>query len=96
MAKGHDRHVARQTEVSGLGKDLSRRARSKCELCNQSGSLRPIELTPLPDEPNIDWAALLCPQCIKAIESKKIYPKSQNTSKINKNVEIRLSMCLRG
>ena len=72
MAKGRDRHVARQAEVAGLGKDLSRRARSKCELCNQPGTLKPVELTPLPPEPSIDWAALLCPKCTQLIEAKKI------------------------
>ena len=72
MAKGHDRHAARQAEVAGLGKDLSRRSRSKCELCGSRGALRPVELTPLPSEPTIDWAALLCPKCINAITAKKI------------------------
>jgi len=72
MAKGHDRHAARQAEVADLGKDLSRRARSKCELCGISSTLRPTELTPLASEPNIDWAALLCPQCRQSIDAKKM------------------------
>ena len=72
MAKGHERHKARQAEVAGLGKELSRRARSKCELCQTSGSLTPTEITPLPTEPNIEWAALLCPKCIQCINSKQI------------------------
>ena len=75
MSKGHARHTARQAEVLGLGKDLSRRARSKCELCQETGPLRPIELTPLPPEPTVEWAALLCERCQQAIETKKINPK---------------------
>ena len=72
MAKGHDRHVARLTEVAGLGKDLSRRAKSKCELCQGHSKLFPVELKPLATEPHVNWAVLICERCANAMDSKKL------------------------
>ena len=37
MAKGLLKHQERKSALSLLGKDLARRARSKCELCEASG-----------------------------------------------------------
>jgi protein PhnA len=62
MARGRDAHRARQDELSALGKDLSRRARSKCELCGESAPLTPTLL--VPDDPiTLDGALLLCDRC---------------------------------
>ena len=55
-----------------LGKPLSRRARSKCELCQTSTSLQIIEVPPVPETPNEDFAVLICNPC-------------QELSKPNKN-----------
>ena len=63
MAKGHDQFVARQQKVSRLGREISRRAKSKCELCGTQARLKVMELQPLPEEPDPDWAILLCPDC---------------------------------
>jgi protein PhnA len=70
MAKGYDRNAARRQEAAALGRELSRRARSKCELCGSDGSLRVIEIPPLLDDPSVERAALLCSQCQRLAEEE--------------------------
>ncbi len=45
-----------------LGKDLARRARSRCELCEQARSLQVLPVPP-PDEADLDAAILACEPC---------------------------------
>ena len=69
MAKGHDQHYERLSQVAMLGKELARRAKSKCELCEGSeGKLTPFEVEPLPEEPTAESAVLLCSLCRDNIE----------------------------
>lgn len=69
MAKGHDIHQARLTALQSLGKDLARRAKSKCELTGASGvPLRPYEVPPVPADPDFDRILLLCEECHTALE----------------------------
>jgi len=63
MARGQDRAAERRAAVAALGKDLSRRARSRCELCGEGGSLSVVEPGPAPQEPALDAAVLLCARC---------------------------------
>ena len=63
MARGRDKHTARQAAVAALGKNLSRRAKNRCELCAQSTSLKVIEVAPTFDEPNEERAVLICVRC---------------------------------
>ena len=63
MARGRDKHEAHKQELAALGRPLSRRARSHCELCGESGTLRVVEVPGGPAEPEEDWALLLCPRC---------------------------------
>jgi len=67
MARGREAHDARVAAVQALGKDLSRRARSKCELCGEAGPLRIHEPLPAPDAPELDEALLVCDACTMAI-----------------------------
>ena len=47
MAKGYDGNQARIEALSLLGKDLARRAKSKCELSGESGvPLKTYEVEP--------------------------------------------------
>ena len=62
MAKGKEKHQARLDAIGLLGKDLARRARRKCELCEQGGELRPHDLAP-DDVPSLESLALLCERC---------------------------------
>ncbi|MFK7928794.1 MAG: phnA protein [Myxococcota bacterium] len=63
MARGRDSHQARLAATSALGKTLTRRARSKCELCGDSDGLKVVEVPPLPEEPSDDSALLACERC---------------------------------
>lgn len=55
-----------------MGKDLARRAKSKCELTGQSGiPLQVYEVPPLSPEPDIDRCLLISQTCRDAIERPK-------------------------
>ncbi|RRJ83937.1 phnA protein [Aestuariirhabdus litorea] len=72
MAKGLDKHRARQELLSALGKDLARRARSCCELCEASGvKLVTFEVEPVPLEPEFERCLLLCETCREQLANPK-------------------------
>ena len=55
MAKGLDQHRERLEALALLGKDLTRRAGSKCELCETAGAKLQIhEVPPVPSEPELE------------------------------------------
>ncbi len=62
MARGYDKHQERIEDINLLGKDLARRAKRRCELCEGDGCLRPHDTAP-DDEPTLDTLALLCARC---------------------------------
>jgi protein PhnA len=62
MARGYDKHQAREQAVNLLGKDLARRAKRRCELCEESESLRPWDSCPT-EEPSLETLLLLCERC---------------------------------
>lgn len=64
MARGRDVHQARIAALQGLGRHLARRCRSTCEVCEASGvPLRPFEVTPLVDDPDLDETIFVCDTC---------------------------------
>ncbi len=64
MAKGRAEHDARRAKLHSFGKDLARRAKSKCELCERAGEkLRIYEVPPEPRDPDIGRCLLLCGRC---------------------------------
>jgi protein PhnA len=63
VARRQREHEARQQAVAALGRGLSRRARSRCELCGEGGPLAVVEVAGGPEDPEEDWAALLCERC---------------------------------
>ena len=63
MASAKDRHDAHQQALGLLGKDLSRRAGSKCELCGRGEALRVMEVPCGDEEPSLDSAILACERC---------------------------------
>ena len=64
MAKGLEKHQARQAQLNALGKELTRRAGSKCELCSTSGTpLRVYEVPPSQDEPTAEECVFICDVC---------------------------------
>lgn len=60
---GYEKNRARAEALNDLGRQLARRARSRCELCEQSASLTPYEVPPVPNEPDLDQTLLLCKTC---------------------------------
>ncbi len=69
MAKGHNANQARLQSLQSLGKDLARRAKSKCELTGAAGiPLRAYEIPPAPAEPDIDRTLLISEACHAALD----------------------------
>ncbi len=72
MAKGREKHEARQAELSRFGKDLARRSKSVCELCEEPGkALRVFEVPPEPKDPDFEKCAFLCEECCEQVENEK-------------------------
>lgn len=76
MSTGFQGKFHRQNILSRLAKDLVRRSRSKCELCEKHGArLDAYEVPPLEEEPYVDGCVFICDECHKQIETpKKINP----------------------
>jgi protein PhnA len=69
MAKGYEVHQARMIALQGMGKNLARRAKSKCELTGAAGvALRPYEVPPLGQEPDIERTLLISEECHAMLE----------------------------
>jgi len=55
--------------LQGLGKDLTRRAKSKCELTGAAGvPLRAYEVPPVGEEPDIERTLLISEECCEMLE----------------------------
>ena len=64
MAKGYEVNQERVAALASLGKDLARRSKSRCELCETSGvGLSPFEVPPEPKLPELDRCLFLCDRC---------------------------------
>ena len=69
MGKGYEVHQARVLLLQAIGKDLARRAKSKCELTGAAGvPLWPYEVPPVASEPDIDRTLLLSEECHEVLE----------------------------
>ncbi|RPJ33789.1 MAG: phnA protein [Verrucomicrobiaceae bacterium] len=69
MAKGYELHQARMMALQGMGKDLARRAKSKCEITGAAGvPLHPYEVPPVGEDPDIERTLLLCEECHEMLE----------------------------
>lgn len=75
MAKGYDKNQERRDEISLLGKDLARRAGRKCELCEESGSLKPHDTEP-DEEPELSTLVLLCGRCTEVVGGREDDPRT--------------------
>ena len=72
MAKGYDQHMERKNKVNSFGRELTRRAKSKCELCEATGvSLSVFEIPPVKDEPEIERCIFICDECKNKLERIK-------------------------
>ncbi len=72
MARGLDKHNERQQKLSFFGKDLVRRSKSTCELCEDTGvKLSIFEVTPVYEEPDYDHCIFICETCLEQLENPK-------------------------
>jgi protein PhnA len=72
MAKGYDEHQKRKNELNFLAKDLVRRSRSKCELCEADGvKLTVFEVPPESDVVSAEQCLFICDTCREQIEKPK-------------------------
>lgn len=54
--------------LQAIGKDLARRAKSRCEITGKSGiPLFPYEVPPVADEPDFERTLLVCEECLHAL-----------------------------
>ena len=61
MAKGKEAYEARVAELNLFGKDLARRAKLRCELCERGGeTLSIVEVPPAPKDPEFKKCVMLC------------------------------------
>lgn len=68
MAKGYDLARERENKLNLFGKNLARRAKSKCELCSCDGEKLNIhEIKPIEEEPDYERVLLLCNSCIEKL-----------------------------
>jgi protein PhnA len=73
MGKAYEAHQARNLALQSLGKDLARRAKSKCELTAAAGvPLRAYEVPPVPLVPDLQRTLLVSEICLEALENPRL------------------------
>lgn len=72
MAKGLERHQEYVDALNLLGKALARRARSRCELSGESGTLGAFDLIGAPTEPSLEHVLLVCPAVRDHLEGRNL------------------------
>lgn len=71
MASGYQAVKERREALASLGRTLSRRSGSKCELCGASGTRLTVEeVAPLPEKPSPDHAVFLCDRCAAGVRAE--------------------------
>lgn len=69
---GYDKHQQRQEALNELGRALARRAKSRCELCQEGGvKLMAYEVPPAPADPELERTLLLCQPCLDGLARPK-------------------------
>ena len=76
MSTGFQGKFHRQNMLSRFAKDLVRRSRSRCELCEKSGvKLEVHEVPPLEEEPYVDGCVFICEGCHRQVDDpRKMVP----------------------
>ena len=72
MAKGYELHQVLKMALQAMGKDLARRAKSRCEITGASGvPLRPYEVPPVGETPDFDRTLLVSNAVMDVLEHPK-------------------------
>jgi hypothetical protein len=61
-------------QVGVLGKELTRRSKGRCELCDGRVDVRPFELPPFPEDPDPERTLMACGRCREWMEHERIDP----------------------
>ena len=70
--KKRRRKPMRQRAAAGmLGKEITRRSRGRCELCEGREGVRLFELEPFPVEPSPDRTLMACEPCRLGLEGRR-------------------------
>lgn len=72
MARGREKHDAYRQALSLLGKDLARRAKSRCELSEERGSLVTYDLEGASVEPSLEHVLLVSPTVEEHLEGRNL------------------------
>jgi len=79
MARGLEKHKERLAVLSSFGKELARRCKSRCELCENGGvKLEPFELEPIPAEPAFENCVMICESCASQIEEPRKFKPGEH------------------
>ena len=69
MGKGYEKNQERRDQLSSYGKDLARRAKSKCELTGKGGvPLVIYEVPPVPSQPDFERCLMVAADTVKELE----------------------------
>ncbi len=78
MAKGYNTDRERKDQLASFGKDLARRAKSRCEISGEAGvSLVIYEVPPVLAEPDFDQCLFISESAFEQITSPKKLISSQ-------------------
>ena len=69
MARGKEQQQERENLLNRVAKDLVKRCKAKCELCNHNGSLQVLEVQPVQDV-DIDHCIMMCDTCDQQLQLK--------------------------
>jgi hypothetical protein len=69
------KRVKQRPQVGVLGKDLTRRSRGRCELCDSREDVRAWELAPFPEEPEMSRALMACGRCRSWLDGEDVIPR---------------------
>lgn len=79
MAKGFEVNQERQAAIASFGKDLARRSKSRCELCETSGvPLKAYEVPPEPKMPELERCVFICDRCREQAENPKRFQAGED------------------
>ena len=80
MSKGFERNQEHLAQLNALGRELTRRAKSKCEFCNSAGKKLVIYEAILNKQAvNIEHCLFICEDCLALLQ----HPPKQNQSQLH-------------